>query len=75
MTAADKLHNARAIYSDLLVDGPRMLKRFNGTAEQVVWYYDSILKVLESRAVASTLTASLRHAILGIKDLLQAKPV
>ena len=70
VTAADKLHNARAIHSDLLVDGPGMLSRFNGTPEQILWYYDSILEVLESRVVASTLTASLRHTIREIKESL-----
>ena len=75
VTAADKLHNARAIHTDLMIDGPDMLARFNGTAEQVVWYYDSILKVLENRRVAPTLTTSLRHAIMEIKDLLRMKLV
>lgn len=31
VTAADKLHNARAIHADLLINGSSMLKRFNGT--------------------------------------------
>ena len=31
VTAADKLHNARAIHADLLINGTSMLKRFNGT--------------------------------------------
>ena len=75
VTAADKLHNARAIHTDLMIDGPDMLARFNGTAEQVVWYYDSILKVLENRRVAPALTTSLRHTIMEIKDLLRTKSV
>jgi (p)ppGpp synthase/HD superfamily hydrolase len=63
VTAADKLHNARAIHADLLVEGPGMFARFNGTPEQILWYYNSILQVLEARRVAPALTKSLRHVI------------
>jgi len=63
VTAADKLHNARAIHADLLVLCPEMLKRFNGTAEQILWYYSGILTVLEVRQVSPHLTKSLRHTV------------
>ena len=63
VTAADKLHNARAIHGDLLVHGPEMLERFNGTAEQILWYYNGILAVLEGQQVSPHLTKSLRHTV------------
>ena len=63
VTAADKLHNARAIHADLLVHGPNMLGRFNGTAEQILWYYNGILAVLEEQQVSPHLTKSLRHTV------------
>lgn len=72
VTAADKLHNARAIHADLLVLGPGMLndKGFNGTAEQILWYYYSILAVLEERQVSPHLTKSLRHTVDEMSGLL-----
>lgn len=63
VTAADKLHNARAIHADLLVHGPVMLARFNGTAEQILCYYDGIIGVLEARETSPQLTRSLRHTV------------
>ena len=65
VTAADKLHNARAIHADLLVLGSGMLKDkgFNGTAEQILWYYNGILAVLEEQQISPHLTKSLRHTV------------
>ncbi len=70
VTAADKLHNARAIHTDLLIDGPDMLKRFNGEPQQILAYYRSILDVLESRGVAPVLVTPLRCTVDQIADLL-----
>jgi len=70
VTAADKLHNARAIHTDLLIHGPGVLKRFNGAPEQILAYYLSILDVLEARAIAPVLVVPLRHAVEGFEQLL-----
>lgn len=69
VTAADKLHNARAIHADLLVEGPGMLERFNGSPEQILWYYDTILEVLEDRQACPHLTRSLRHTVREIASI------
>ena len=70
VTAADKLHNARAIHTDLLIDGPGMLERFNGKPEQILAYYLSILDALESRGAAPVLVVPLRHAVNEIAELM-----
>ncbi len=70
VTAADKLHNARAIHTDLLIDGPDMLTRFNGKPDQILAYYLSILDVLESRGTAPVLVVPLRHAVDEIAQLM-----
>jgi (p)ppGpp synthase/HD superfamily hydrolase len=70
VTAADKLHNARAIHTDLLIDGPDMLKRFNGEPAQILAYYWSIVEVLESRDAAPVLVVPLRHNVERIVGLL-----
>lgn len=44
--AADKLHNARCILSDLRQSGEEVWKRFSGGKEGVLWYYKSIVEVL-----------------------------
>ena len=70
VTAADKLHNARAIHTDLMIDGPGMLERFNGRPDQILTYYRSILDVLESRGIAPVLVVPLRHAVDQIAVLM-----
>lgn len=63
VTAADKLHNARAIQTDLLSDGPEMLQRFNGEPDQILAYYRAILDVLEARGIAPILVMPLRESV------------
>ena len=70
VTAADKLHNARAIHTDLMIDGPGTLTRFNGQPDQILAYYRSILDVLESRGIAPVLVMPLRHAVEEIATLM-----
>lgn len=40
VSTADKLHNARAIVTDLKRHGLEVLSKFNGTPDEVIWYYD-----------------------------------
>lgn len=70
VTAADKLHNARAIHTDLLIHGPDMLKRFNGEPDQILTYYRSILDVLESCGIAPVLVVPLRQVVDQIQELM-----
>lgn len=70
VTAADKLHNARAIHTDLMIDGPGVLTRFNGEPDQILAYYRSILDVLESRGIAPVLVVPLRHSVEEIATLM-----
>ena len=72
VTAADKLHNARAIQTDLMIDGPGMLARFNGEPDQILSYYRSILDVLESRDVTPVLVVPLHQAVEGVAQLMTA---
>ena len=39
---ADKLHNARAILSDLRIHGESLWRRFSGRKEGTLWYYRSL---------------------------------
>jgi len=42
VSLADKTHNARAIYDDLLVHGPALWGRFTGGRDGSLWYYQSL---------------------------------
>jgi len=49
ITAADKLHNARSILTDLRDHGPSVWKRFNAGAGDQKWYYVQLARVLAER--------------------------
>ena len=42
VSAADKVHNARAIAADLRQIGDALWDRFTGTKEQTLWYYRTL---------------------------------
>ena len=43
VSAADKLHNARAILHNLRQEGDNLWSRFNGGKEGALWYYRSLV--------------------------------
>jgi len=49
VSCADKLHNARAIVTDLRTHGPGMLARFNAPAGGTGWYYRALAEVFGRR--------------------------
>ncbi len=50
VSAADKLHNARAIVLDIRDHGDEIWKRFNGGREGTLWYYREVTAALRGRA-------------------------
>ena len=46
VSAADKLHNARAILVDYRSEGESLWKRFHGEKAGTLWYYRSLVDVL-----------------------------
>jgi len=68
VTAADKLHNARAIATDLQTMGDSVWDRFNSDAESIIWYYESMLEILERAAISQALLNPLKTAIAIMKD-------
>ncbi len=63
VSGCDKLHNARAIVSDLRTHGPAMLGRFTGGQAGTLWYYAALAEVLSRRlpgALAVDLTEAMR---------------
>ena len=49
VSGADKLHNARAIVSDLITIGPEVFKRFKAGREGTLWYYRALADVFTRR--------------------------
>ena len=49
VSCSDKLHNARAIVSDLINEGPSVFERFSSTTEQTLWYYRQLANVFTNR--------------------------
>jgi GTP pyrophosphokinase len=44
VSAADKVHNAYAILRDLRNVGDKVWERFNANADEIVWYYRSLVR-------------------------------
>jgi (p)ppGpp synthase/HD superfamily hydrolase len=49
VSCSDKLHNARAIVSDLITEGPSVFNRFSATTEQTLWYYRQLATIFTNR--------------------------
>ena len=63
VSGSDKLHNARAIVSDLLKIGPDVFNRFTTGREGTLWYYRSLAEIFERRRapMAALLAAEVRQ--------------
>jgi (p)ppGpp synthase/HD superfamily hydrolase len=62
VSAADKLHNARSILTDLREHGPSMWERFNAPAGEQREYYSEVARILHARH-DSVLTRELRRVV------------
>jgi (p)ppGpp synthase/HD superfamily hydrolase len=71
VSAADKLHNARSILTDLQAEGDQIWSRFNAGPEEQLWYYRSLVDILSSRLPGpltdelASVVGELEHAITG----------
>lgn len=63
VTAADKVHNGRAIATDLQTIGSAVWDRFNASREDIIWYYSTFFSELHKREVTPALLNPLRTAI------------
>jgi len=62
VSAADKLHNARSILTDVREDGPSVWDRFHAPADEQRWYYAEVARILSARH-DSVLTRELRRVV------------
>ena len=68
VSAADKLHNARAILADYRAIGEALWERFNGGKEGTLWYYRSLVTVLRN-AERTPLVEELERVVSEIEML------
>lgn len=72
VSAADKLHNARAIWNDVHLHGPQIIEqRFNRPA-RISWYYRSVLQALSGKA-PDVLTRPLAEVVMPLAALLDER--
>ena len=62
VSLADKLHNARSIVADLEREGEKVWQKFNGTKEEMLWFYQSLLEIYQQQG-SSFLTQELARLI------------
>ncbi len=68
VSAADKVHNARAILADYRVLGEPLWERFNGGRDGTLWYYRTLASVL-GQAGAGHLADELDRVVSEIERL------
>ena len=66
VSLADKLHNARAIVTDLMIHGEQTWERFNGKKDGTLWYYQSILAIAKGSKAPRSLQVNLEDAVLDM---------
>jgi len=68
VSAADKLHNARAILADLRTTGDAVWGRFKGGKEGTLWYYRSLVEAFRAHG-ATPLVEELARTVAEIERL------
>jgi len=68
VTAADKLHNARAIVTDLQVIGSEVWVRFNAGKEEIIEFYKEMFRILKDGKVTLNLLTPLESAIKFMEE-------
>jgi (p)ppGpp synthase/HD superfamily hydrolase len=70
VSAADKLHNARAILNDYRILGEALWQRFAGGKAGTLWYYQSLLAVYKERGT-NPLIAELERTLDELETLVR----
>ncbi len=67
VTGADKVHNGRSIATDKQSIGDEIWRRFNSDKASIIWYYDSVLAILEKAGITKAIVNPLKAAIEVMK--------
>lgn len=71
VSCSDKLHNARAIVSDLRVIGDSLWSRFRGGKDGTLWYYETLAKTF-SRLGPRKLAKELELTVAEMRELAES---
>ena len=69
VSAADKLHNLRAIVMDYRTEGDKLWSRFNGGKEGTLWYYAALLEAFPGGRRLAPLLAELDRTLTTLEAL------
>jgi (p)ppGpp synthase/HD superfamily hydrolase len=69
VSAADKLHNARAILSDRYQVGEELWGRFNAGQREILWYYDSLVSEFKKADFLKPLAEDLERVVAELKQV------
>ena len=72
VSAADKLHNARAMEADFDKIQGELWSRFNGTGEQILWNYDTLIEIYVA-AIEDSRRTSIVEQLAGTVARLRMK--
>jgi GTP pyrophosphokinase len=73
VSAADKLHNARAILADYRVMGEALWDRFNGGKDGTLWYYRSLVGTFREVSGSTPLVEELDRVVSELERLASAE--
>ncbi len=68
VSAADKLHNARTLVTDLDLHGLAAMDRFNAAPDEIAWYYEAMLVVLTENEAPEVLLVQLAQAVAALVE-------
>jgi len=73
VSAADKLHNARAILSDYRKVGEKLWKRFNASKKDQLWYYDHLVATLQKTGAPKMLVDELERVVKELNMVVEVR--
>lgn len=74
ISAADKLHNARAILEDYRNIGPTVWARFMRGRDEQIWYFDELMKIFKS-AGTNRIVEELERTVDELRKISAAEAV
>ena len=73
VSAADKLHNTRAILTDLRRQGTEVFERFSGKRDGTLWYYRALVTAFRQHGNHADLVDELDRVVTEIEKLSAAR--
>jgi (p)ppGpp synthase/HD superfamily hydrolase len=70
---ADKVHNSRALATDIAVHGLAFLARFHAPPDRLLWYYRANLAIVREREVSAQLVVPLEMAVAALGALVEGE--